>query len=1210
MIAPLQPKKQKSCGIGGVNRRFFFKPLAIAMALFVGLMQSAATAQQITVEGTPVTIVPPSTPPPITVFTCGGSLQILQHTCDYITPPGYSAFSVGTVSGTPPSKDLEQLESDAVNEYLADHDLPSTDASLIYQYGRADLRSAIRSQMLGDLIAIGQKAESAKTGHEDTLNNWFQYQMQQFEITYYQAAVNDKNSWENNPCAWTPDSDLAQQYGLNYNSSSFCNGPANLSAFVNISPQIPSAAYFLVAALKNVYGGALVNRTNALAIQTTTSIGLGEAAGIGAAAGVAGAIGAGAGFSSAAGALFPFSLGMDAAANITTDLTAGIVASGPAAIVLFMALIGVVATFEVLNSDQVLQALAQLDTSLAHVKANIPTFGSYLGDNTGKYKVTSVFTALTLPEYSSASPLPAHNPASDLNFHLSPSNTNTVSLIYRDGEGRTWSAQTYRGWFVQTCTTKCTTQQNIALNTTVALSDSLTPTLEVVDSSGTVWWASRSGTTFTLTKKFPSTTDDACPAGQSLPANLDSCRSYYTANVPYTDGNGNAGVFSLVTSPAFTSPASAFFTQGVPGTFTVTASGAPAPFITYLGGLPQGFSFTIGNGTALLSYNGTTALSPGAYTVQMNAANGSGVIQNLSVKVNAAPPQFVSSATANFIKGAPGSFTIQVTGNPPPKITSGSLHFPPADLNFVDNGNGAATISGTIPLNAPYCSGSTCNITGFINASTAPNVSTQQSLTIHVTSAVLPSLIPTSLVFTAGIPNTAQIVAKGTTLGAINNVCNTLPTWLTFTDNGNNTATLSGTPPLGAPPVGLDVIVSPPGVPADVICGLPGSNYTLSVNSTPIITSPPSATFTVGATGVFAATANTSDQVSMTGILPQGLTFFPSSGHGILSGSPAPGTGGTYPLEVTLGTTNPTIQKFTLTVNEAPSFHDPYSVDFYVNRPNSFPLTINGYPHAADKSQFGMQVTVDNLLPPGVNLVEGTNAEGFGNGQWYLTGAPTQLGSYQFQAYAQNRILSSLGTLTVAHSYTINVIPAPPAKTAPVITWHTPAAISFGTALSGAQLNATANVPGTFLYSPPIGTVLGVGSQTLSATFMPTDTTHYLTGSATTNITVNPAQATQGVNLVLTNNLSRVNGRLVLGLTITNTGSVAATNITLTQVIINDVLATPSPLTVGTLGPGSSIQVTLSWPGSVGASGQSTPLLVKASYSGGKLNSNTHVILP
>ena len=80
-----------------------------------------------------------------------------------------------------------------------------------------------------------------------------------------------------------------------------------------------------------------------------------------------------------------------------------------------------------------------------------------------------------------------------------------------------------------------------------------------------------------------------------------------------------------------------------------------------------------------------------------------------------------------------------------------------------------------------------------------------------------------------------------------------------------------------------------------------------------------------------------------------------------------------------------------------------------------------------------------------------------------------------------------------------------PVQQVPVITWATPAAITQGTALSAAQLDATASVPGTFSYSPALGTVLSAGTNTLAATFRPTDTTDYTTATATVSLVVNAA---------------------------------------------------------------------------------------------------------
>src|SRR4029077_6721726 len=79
-------------------------------------------------------------------------------------------------------------------------------------------------------------------------------------------------------------------------------------------------------------------------------------------------------------------------------------------------------------------------------------------------------------------------------------------------------------------------------------------------------------------------------------------------------------------------------------------------------------------------------------------------------------------------------------------------------------------------------------------------------------------------------------------------------------------------------------------------------------------------------------------------------------------------------------------------------------------------------------------------------------------------------------------------------------------KATPVITWATPAAITYGTALSATQLNASTPVAGTFAYSPASGIVLNAGAgQTLSTTFTPTDTTNYNTAPASVSITVNKA---------------------------------------------------------------------------------------------------------
>ncbi len=78
----------------------------------------------------------------------------------------------------------------------------------------------------------------------------------------------------------------------------------------------------------------------------------------------------------------------------------------------------------------------------------------------------------------------------------------------------------------------------------------------------------------------------------------------------------------------------------------------------------------------------------------------------------------------------------------------------------------------------------------------------------------------------------------------------------------------------------------------------------------------------------------------------------------------------------------------------------------------------------------------------------------------------------------------------------------------PVVTWASPGAITYGTALSGAELNATTSVPGSLAYTPTLGTVLNAGTQTLSVTFTPTDTANYTTATETVSLTVSKATPT------------------------------------------------------------------------------------------------------
>ena len=101
------------------------------------------------------------------------------------------------------------------------------------------------------------------------------------------------------------------------------------------------------------------------------------------------------------------------------------------------------------------------------------------------------------------------------------------------------------------------------------------------------------------------------------------------------------------------------------------------------------------------------------------------------------------------------------------------------------------------------------------------------------------------------------------------------------------------------------------------------------------------------------------------------------------------------------------------------------------------------------------------------------------------------------------------------------------AKATPVITWTNPAAITYGTALTATQLNASSSVAGTFAYNPAIGSILNAGTNTLTAVFTASNPTNYVSpltntvslvvNKATPVITwANPAAITYGTALTAT----------------------------------------------------------------------------------------------
>lgn len=111
-----------------------------------------------------------------------------------------------------------------------------------------------------------------------------------------------------------------------------------------------------------------------------------------------------------------------------------------------------------------------------------------------------------------------------------------------------------------------------------------------------------------------------------------------------------------------------------------------------------------------------------------------------------------------------------------------------------------------------------------------------------------------------------------------------------------------------------------------------------------------------------------------------------------------------------------------------------------------------------------------------------------------------------------------------------NPIPPIPDPNNPLQTPTTYGTIFTTTPLSSAQLNATAVTPGTFVYTPAQGTFLSAGTQTLSVTFTPLDTTRFTVTTRTVKINVLDPTSSAGQAALVPESVQIVGGGYIDGI--------------------------------------------------------------------------------
>jgi Putative Ig domain len=397
---------------------------------------------------------------------------------------------------------------------------------------------------------------------------------------------------------------------------------------------------------------------------------------------------------------------------------------------------------------------------------------------------------------------------------------------------------------------------------------------------------------------------------------VDDCTFWYTNE--YLKANGTFNWSTWITSfkfpgcgstPDFSlsaSPTSRTVTQGSGTSYTVTVTpsgGFTGSVSLGVAGLPttgvtSSFSPNPTAGSSTLAVTTGSSTPTGTYPLTITGTSGSLTHSTAATLVVAAPPAITSGASTTFVVGSAGSFPVSTTGYPTPTISeTGTL---PTGVTFTANANGTATLAGT-PASG---TGGTYPMT-FTAANSVGSASQSFTLTVDQAAAITSSA---SATFTVGSAGSFTVTSTGFPVSSLVQGGATLPSGVTFTDNGNGTGILQGTPVAGTDSTYSLTFTAHNGVGSDAV-----QTFTLMVNPAAtsdftLSASPTSQTVTQGSGTSYTVTVTPSGgfagsvSLSVSG-LPSGaggsFSPNPTSGSSTLTVTTGSSTPGTYPLTIT-----------------------------------------------------------------------------------------------------------------------------------------------------------------------------------------------------------------------------------------------------------------------------------------------------------------------
>ncbi|GAB3798591.1 hypothetical protein GCM10028798_11070 [Humibacter antri] len=489
----------------------------------------------------------------------------------------------------------------------------------------------------------------------------------------------------------------------------------------------------------------------------------------------------------------------------------------------------------------------------------------------------------------------------------------------------------------------------------------------------------------------------------SFPAALAQSGNQYRAVFTNSAGTAatNAATLRVGIQPSFTSVASASFTVGTAGSFDVTTSGSPAPTVTATG-LPAWLTLNAGDQLVGIPPAG----SGGTYSFTLTAANGFGsaAVQTFSLTVHEAPAITLAPVPASANSGTQVSFSATAEG------------FPAPAAQWQVSTNGGATFTDIVGATAPTYS-FTANLSEdgnqyrvvFAN-SVGSATSAAATLAVGTGPAFTSSSATTFTV--GGGTQTFDVAMSGHPVPSL--TATGLPAWLTLAGS-----TLTGEPPAGSGGTYAFTLHASNAFESDV-----RQNFVLTVNEAPGFTSANAISGSAGATLSFPVTTSHAYPVpsvlTLSGALPAGVSFTDDgNGSGLISGIPATGSGGVYPVVITtVGGTAVVAQHVTITVNEAPAFTSRPDSLFTRGVDGSFTVTTgHAYPAPA--------ITLTGALPNGLAFTDN------GDGTATIAGTTTDAaGAVNLTIVASNGFgpaESQTMTLTVQNAPVVPLPLLPPA---------------------------------------------------------------------------------------------------------------------------------------------------------------------------------------